>query len=152
MPRIWPWTWHATNGRPTPPSRPPPRRHRRDPFRIHEALDEARHENRVLRRALGELVRVSHRPASRRHEHDLRCVVCLTEPLCAIVLPCAHVCLCMACAARVTRCPVCRGERECARRVYLVGHEEDASPTSPAHSEKASDAAHTSASEASGGR
>jgi hypothetical protein len=45
------------------------------------------------------------------------CVVCLDSPREMMLEPCRHVCLCAACALRVSHCPVCRAK--VARRVRL---------------------------------
>ena len=45
------------------------------------------------------------------------CVVCLDSPMEMMLEPCHHVCLCAACALRMSDCPVCRAK--VARRVRL---------------------------------
>jgi len=42
------------------------------------------------------------------------CTVCCSEPLDTVLLPCKHLCICQACANKISRCPLCRtpiGER-----------------------------------------
>lgn len=38
------------------------------------------------------------------------CRVCMDNPITIVCLPCAHFCLCDACAQPLRRCPICRGE------------------------------------------
>ena len=38
------------------------------------------------------------------------CVICMEEPRCMLLLPCAHLCLCESCAAQCKTCPICRDE------------------------------------------
>lgn len=37
------------------------------------------------------------------------CVVCQTNPISRVLLPCRHTCVCMACFPRLSTCPMCRG-------------------------------------------
>lgn len=37
-----------------------------------------------------------------------RCVACLVEEKSTILEPCSHLCMCTACAQRITHCPICR--------------------------------------------
>lgn len=44
-------------------------------------------------------------------EYDKLCVVCLTEPRTAVLVPCNHLCLCDNCATMMLthkKCPICR--------------------------------------------
>ena len=41
-------------------------------------------------------------------EKTTECVVCMAAERCVLLLPCAHLCLCEACAADCPRCPLCR--------------------------------------------
>jgi len=48
-----------------------------------------------------------------RRDIQQDCVVCLTEPVSTVVLPCRHYCLCLTCANLVrgqntSKCPICR--------------------------------------------
>jgi len=47
-----------------------------------------------------------------------KCVACLVEDKDTCLMDCSHVCLCRACASRVTRCPICRCAVRDRRRVY----------------------------------
>ena len=49
------------------------------------------------------------------------CKVCLDRPLEVLLMPCRHVALCRECAgdARLTRCPVCRGNINSKERVFV---------------------------------
>ena len=42
------------------------------------------------------------------------CVICLSDPITAVILPCRHKCLCLECAKELKqsseKCPMCRGE------------------------------------------
>ena len=49
------------------------------------------------------------RIASARSESDkVTCVVCLSAERNVLLLPCKHLVLCSACAAKVSVCPLCR--------------------------------------------
>eukprot|EP01063_Lacrimia_lanifica_P035121 TRINITY_DN6624_c0_g4_i1.p1 TRINITY_DN6624_c0_g4~~TRINITY_DN6624_c0_g4_i1.p1 ORF type:complete len:393 (+),score=49.86 TRINITY_DN6624_c0_g4_i1:1164-2342(+) len=49
-------------------------------------------------------------PATEDAEKE--CVICLERPRGVILYPCGHRCACVACADRLSRCPVCRAEIE----------------------------------------
>lgn len=65
---------------------------------------------------LRELITQS-RAAQAAYEHEVKekeqaasaCCVCLSSKRDTLILPCRHMCLCEACAAKVTSCPMCRG-------------------------------------------
>jgi len=48
--------------------------------------------------------------------HQPDCVICLTEPKDAILLPCRHFTVCHACLPFINKCPVCR----CSFDTYMV--------------------------------
>jgi len=70
-------------------------------------------------RALEDVPSLEH-PVFRAGTEDGLCAVCLTEPLARLVVPCGHLCLCEACAARGigARCIICRGP--CADTVHCA--------------------------------
>lgn len=39
-----------------------------------------------------------------------QCTICIAKQINCVLLPCAHVCTCRACAAKLTTCPMCRTE------------------------------------------
>jgi len=47
------------------------------------------------------------------------CAVCLEEPLEVALRPCGHVCVCLECADKLDRCPMCRSVVKRKTRVYL---------------------------------
>ena len=36
------------------------------------------------------------------------CIVCLTDPIELVILPCRHTCLCSGCCQKLLNCPICR--------------------------------------------
>ena len=48
------------------------------------------------------------------------CVICLAEPRSVVLMPCCHLCLCLACAEADTTllCALCRRPVESMTRVY----------------------------------
>lgn len=55
------------------------------------------------------------------------CLMCLEHAKCCVILPCSHMCLCTTCILDVKEkienknfpCPVCRGEIESVRAVFM---------------------------------
>jgi len=47
------------------------------------------------------------------------CLVCFERPREEIMITCGHFCVCDQCGAKLTACPVCRGESTKRRRVYM---------------------------------
>lgn len=39
-----------------------------------------------------------------------QCTLCFAHTINCVLMPCAHVCTCKACAARLTQCPICRAD------------------------------------------
>jgi hypothetical protein len=53
-------------------------------------------------------------------ERDAKlCAVCLDAPKECALQPCAHACVCAACAATLAACPVCRTPVASVSRVYV---------------------------------
>ena len=50
---------------------------------------------------------------------DLKCKLCLTEPLEIMVLPCSHITSCSSCILHLQFCVVCRGRIVETKRVYI---------------------------------
>jgi len=50
-------------------------------------------------------------------EIDL-CKVCMDKAINSIILPCAHMCCCMECGAKLKNCPLCRGDIKEVKLVY----------------------------------
>ena len=50
------------------------------------------------------------RSAEEGVEPDKRtnCIVCLTDPIELVILPCRHTCLCSGCCQKLLNCPICR--------------------------------------------
>ena len=47
------------------------------------------------------------------------CVVCLDNVKCCAIMPCAHMCVCIACGKKVTQsCPICRGAVKSVKRIF----------------------------------
>ncbi len=46
------------------------------------------------------------------------CCICLAHSRDHAVVPCFHMCVCAICAARIQRCPLCRGPAERIQRIY----------------------------------
>jgi hypothetical protein len=58
--------------------------------------------------------------SSVRTEQDaLQCVSCLSEPKRTVLHPCRHVCLCIACARKIFKCPVCQKDIEHFEEVWI---------------------------------
>lgn len=58
-------------------------------------------------------------PLADEDSEEKGCVICLTNVKCCILLPCAHLCLCLACARQSERrCPLCREHCTRIQRVY----------------------------------
>ena len=47
------------------------------------------------------------------------CCVCMSTPRDHAVVPCFHMCVCAACAMRIVRCPMCRGDLKRVERIYF---------------------------------
>lgn len=47
------------------------------------------------------------------------CCICYTNDRDHAVDPCFHLCVCAACAQRITRCPICREDVVQMRRIYM---------------------------------
>lgn len=47
------------------------------------------------------------------------CCICYAADRDHVVMPCFHVCVCAACAARIRACPMCRGDIDAVRRIFL---------------------------------
>jgi len=43
----------------------------------------------------------------RMMEGDDMCIVCMEQPPAVLLMPCAHICACEACAPKLSKCPVC---------------------------------------------
>ncbi len=41
-------------------------------------------------------------------ESDAECIICLTDIRSIILLPCKHICICVACKKSISKCPICR--------------------------------------------
>ena len=52
-------------------------------------------------------------------EHTGECLICLDAKVTHITVRCGHMCLCGACAQRVTECPVCRKQLEGTIKVFF---------------------------------
>lgn len=46
------------------------------------------------------------------------CCVCLSQPSSLAVVPCGHKCLCEHCAPQVSNCPMCRGPKQSAMKIF----------------------------------
>ncbi|XP_050313620.1 LOW QUALITY PROTEIN: mitochondrial E3 ubiquitin protein ligase 1-like [Anthonomus grandis grandis] len=65
--------------------------------------------------------RRENRDSNELDNNDRICVVCRTNPIEMIVLPCGHVCLCEDCAENITaNCPICRAEIQSKALAYVV--------------------------------
>lgn len=47
------------------------------------------------------------------------CVVCLSNLVQFIIIPCGHAALCSSCAQQINECPICRGSASIMNRVYF---------------------------------
>jgi hypothetical protein len=47
------------------------------------------------------------------------CVICCEQKRSVVFLPCAHLCSCLSCSSKVTKCPICRVKVIKSVRVYL---------------------------------
>jgi len=50
--------------------------------------------------------------------HSKMCKVCEENFLEIVLIPCGHVCLCLACSERIKVCPICRTQADQKLRVY----------------------------------
>jgi hypothetical protein len=57
---------------------------------------------------------------SRESGGDLKCKICLSEPLEIMVLPCNHITSCSSCIQHLQYCVVCRGRIAETKRVYIT--------------------------------
>ncbi|XP_062616598.1 baculoviral IAP repeat-containing protein 7-B-like [Saccostrea cucullata] len=48
-----------------------------------------------------------------------KCHICLDEELQIVFLPCGHLCCCALCAPSFHFCPICRGEIQQSKRIFL---------------------------------
>jgi hypothetical protein len=65
----------------------------------------------------------------RRADQAVVCLGCSTEPRNALLLPCAHLLLCIACAGHITDCPEC--EAPVKERMHVTTSALGHSPTLP---------------------
>jgi len=47
------------------------------------------------------------------------CVVCMAKPPSHVLIPCGHLCLCMACSVALEQCPICRAHVQSTMRVFF---------------------------------
>lgn len=47
------------------------------------------------------------------------CVVCMAKPPSHVIIPCGHLCLCMACSVALEQCPICRARVQATMRVFF---------------------------------
>ena len=48
-----------------------------------------------------------------------KCVICLEEDKCILLMPCKHVCCCEGCSNDVNKCPICRNKIESKIKIFL---------------------------------
>lgn len=48
------------------------------------------------------------------------CVVCMATPPSHVLIPCGHLCLCMACSVALEQCPICRAHVRSTMRVFFA--------------------------------
>lgn len=48
------------------------------------------------------------------------CVVCMTKPPSHVLIPCGHLCMCMACSVALEQCPICRVRVQSTMRVFFA--------------------------------
>lgn len=67
-------------------------------------------EESVVREQIDELQRAEQtaRAQVEQLEGALQCCICMTAARSTLLLPCTHLCACMACAQQISHCPVCR--------------------------------------------
>lgn len=59
------------------------------------------------------------------YSHDFPdCIVCQTQRLTCVLLPCRHACVCRRCFVQLDRCPMCRSHVE---SYFLIGDEQSSS-------------------------
>ena len=56
---------------------------------------------------------------AKAQEATLECVVCMDANKDTLLLPCMHLCVCGQCASALSHCPICRGEVDDKKRVFL---------------------------------
>ncbi|CAM9376334.1 unnamed protein product, partial [Ectocarpus sp. 6 AP-2014] len=64
-----------------------------------------------LRRAQAESLASSPSSEARPAEHERErneCIVCMTDEVNCVLVPCGHHCICLTCASRLEECPICR--------------------------------------------
>lgn len=49
------------------------------------------------------------------------CVVCIDSDVTHAIVPCGHLCCCGKCAEAMKECPICRGEKTAAIKIFSVG-------------------------------
>ena len=47
------------------------------------------------------------------------CIICMAKPPSHVLVPCGHLCMCMACSVALEQCPICRVHVQSTMRVYF---------------------------------
>ena len=58
-------------------------------------------------------------PAAAGDDDTNKCCICMVEDINCTIIPCGHTQLCVGCAGQLSDCPICRGPKESALRIYL---------------------------------
>ena len=51
--------------------------------------------------------------------NNIKCVICLENYKCMLLMPCKHVCCCEQCSKDINQCPLCRKNIESKTKIYL---------------------------------
>ena len=51
--------------------------------------------------------------------NNIKCVICLENDKCMLLMPCKHVCCCEQCSKDINQCPLCRKNIESKTKIYL---------------------------------
>ena len=52
-------------------------------------------------------------------ERQINCCICFTNKVNIVFTPCNHAVCCKECSIRVSKCPICKAEVECAKKIFL---------------------------------
>lgn len=83
-----------------------------------------RYQDRKRQEALKrEMEEMSNSGSGSSHATPESCVICMSNPIGTVVIPCGHVCMCLLCSKEVHKinytCPICRENIAQIRKIYF---------------------------------
>ena len=83
---------------------------------------QARKRQEALKREMEEMMEKAS-GSSQATQGQESCVICMSNPIGTVVIPCGHVCMCLLCSEEVHKinykCPLCRNDIVQIRKVYF---------------------------------